>query len=140
MTLRKLEPNQSFKGKNGRLWLNGKEVGTVTDFEVKAVPEYEDNWIGGKKYREEQGVSYKGMYSAVKIDNEYTEMVMTAIKSGSTTNFTIVAVERSNYKETRCAVIGITFDDVTIVAFKQGESRKEDATFEAVDVDLLSMN
>lgn len=128
-----IKPNETYKGKNGKVWLNNKLIGTCTSFSAKVTIKYETYEIGGRTYREAEGYEVSGTIKNIKVNEMYLELLSDAIRANDTVTFNIIGKEANNTTERRVSLEQVTFDDLNLIDFESGKSKTEEMSFQAVD-------
>lgn len=127
--------NKIIRGTFGRLWINGKHLANVKEFEAKATANYETVQVNGEfadQYRY-TGYSIAGTILLHKIDSYFALLLADAFESG--TMPTVVLDGRlsdpdSNGSE-RVALYNVVFDELTILKFTNGSIGEESIPFKA---------
>ena len=133
----KFDVNKTFKGKNGDIWMNETLVGTCEKFEAKITPDYSEQKLKGKTYRIPQGYAITGSLTSVKVDRMFTDLLFEAMKNCEVPEVTIVGVETNGEIEERIKFENVSFDELMLISFAEGESRKDEMAFQAVDADYV---
>ncbi len=128
-----IKPNETYKGKNGKVWLNNKLIGTCTSFSAKVTIKYETYEIGGRTFREAEGYTVSGTIKSIQVNGMYLNLLSDAIKANDTVTFNIIGKEANNTTERRISLEQVTFDDLNLIDFESGKSKTEDMSFQAVD-------
>lgn len=127
--------NKIIRGTFGRVWVNGRLMANVKEFEAKVTANYETVQVNGEfsdQYRY-IGNSIAGTMLLHKTDSYMTELLAEAFQSGQMPEITIdgrIADPDSNGSE-RIALYNVVFDELTILKFTNGGIGEESVPFKA---------
>lgn len=134
--------NQYWNGSNGDLWVNDSDWDKVNSFNLRMLLEWEDVPNGMSTDRVLMGISYEGAFAYRKTDKNYNkaiDLLFEEYRAGRVPDVSIVskAFNRTTGKTQRIKVTGITFDEVTILAWEQKTLGNIEMPFKASDVKIL---
>lgn len=127
--------NKIVRGTFGRLWVNGRHMANVKEFEAKITANYETVQVNGNftdQYRY-IGNAIAGTILLHKTDSYFTKLLAEAFESGVMPSVTIdarLADLDSNGSE-RIALYDVVFDELTILKFTNGGIGEESVPFKA---------
>lgn len=122
-------------GTNGKLYVNGVRYANIKSFELKATLNYEEVDINGNLAKQYvyTGYALSGTMSLHKVNSHNANLVKDGMKTGVMPDIKFVAsVNDPNFDgQDRIEVEGVTFDEVTLLAFENGQIGTEDVPFKA---------
>lgn len=127
--------NKIIRGSFGRVWVNGRHMANVKQFEAKVTANYETVQINGNftdQYRY-VGNAVAGTIVLHKIDSYFVTLLAEAFNSGVMPSVTIdarLADPDSNGSE-RVALYDVVFDEIAIMQFTNGGIGEESIPFKA---------
>lgn len=134
--------NQYWNGSNGQLWLDDTEFDKVKSFETKMMIEWEDIPAGLQNDRMLLGVAYEGSFSYRKSDRNHRTLMDKVFKlysQGIVPAISIVgkAFNKATGVTERVKIVGITFDELTIMNWEEKSAVEVEVPFKAYDVEIL---
>lgn len=127
--------NNVILGTNGKLYVNGIRYAHIKSFELKATMNYEEIDVNGNLAKQYiyTGYALSGTMSLHKINSYNANLVKDGMKTGVMPDIKFVAsVNDPNFDgQDRIEVEGVTFDEVTLLAFENGQIGSEDVPFKA---------
>lgn len=133
--------NKILRGTFGRLWINGRHVANVKEFELKVTLNYETvqengNMIDQNRYI---GASVAGNLLCHKTDSYFADLLGDAIKSGQMPDVKMDGRldDPDADGSERIAVYDIVFDELTLLKFTNGAIGEEAMPFKAGDFEIL---
>jgi len=136
-----MKASQIINGKFGRIWVNGELWAECESFEAKVTGEWEDvsfcEELGtDRKYL---GYTGEGNIALKKIYSRGTGLLAEAFKTGIMPDVKIVSrlADPAALGHERVEVIGVTFDEFTLLKFTDKELGKEELPFKFKDYNLL---
>lgn len=127
--------NISILGTHGKLYVNGVRYAHIKSFELKATMNYEEVDVNGNLAKQYvyTGYALSGTMSLHKINSHNANLVKDGMKTGQMPDIKFVAsVNDPNFDgQDRIEVEGVTFDEITLLAFENGQIGSEDVPFKA---------
>lgn len=136
-----MKANKLINGKFGRIWVNGILWAECESFESKVSGEWED-----VSFCEEMGTQRKlmgftgeGTITLKKMYSRGLNLLAEGFKTGNMPEVKIVGklADPSAYGHERAEILGVTFDEMTLIKFTDKELQKEELPFKFADYNLL---
>lgn len=128
-----MEPNKIINGTFGKLWIDTDLFANVKSFEAKVSLNYEDVDIAGDLAKHRKYVGYEGEGTAVlhKIDSRIAKKLSNGIKTGDMPTSKLVGAlsDPAAYGSERVEILGVTFDEVTLIKFENKTLGEEEVPF-----------
>lgn len=139
-----MNANKIIRGSFGKLFVNGVRYANINSFELKATMNYTEVNINGDLCTQNvyTGYSLAGTMNLHKISSYNANLVREGMKSGVMPSIKFVATvddPNSNGADT-IEVENVTFDEVTLMAFTNGEVGTEDIPFKAGGFNYIDIN
>ncbi|WP_244833372.1 phage tail tube protein [Clostridium sp. BJN0001] len=133
--------NRILKGSNGVTWIDGEQLSTLKDIEVKIKGEFsDDNFCGDPAtYSTYNGWSGEGKLTQAKIDSKLWAKLCEAYKTGVMPDIKIISAltDKATGKSERVAVTGVVFTEFSLIKYKAKEAVDEEFSFKFNDYDVL---
>lgn len=127
--------NKIIRGTFGRLWMNGKRMANIKEFELKANLNYETVKINGNLCEQQRFVGYSlaGTMLVHKIDTYVATQIGEGLKTGTmpTIKFVGTLADPDSTGSERIEVYDVTLDEVTLFHFVNGEIGEESVPYHA---------
>lgn len=127
--------NKIIRGIFGRLWINSKKMANIKSFELKATMNYEAVKINGELCEQNRYLGYalSGTMVLHKTDTYTASLIGKGIRSGSLPDIKFVGAisDPDSVGSERIEVYNVTFDEVTLMHFVNGEIGEESIPFKA---------
>lgn len=118
-----MNPNRVLRGNNGRVWLNGRLISTLSKIELKVTGSFEEMDFCGEQatHNVYTGWSGDGTVSIVKVDSETLTILAEAYKSGIMPDFKIITklTDVTTGQSERVSVENIVFTEFMLAAFEK---------------------
>lgn len=135
----KIKPADTFKGKDGELWINDRQLANIESFEAKVKYEYQEIKVAGSMTTQQVVVGYtvEGSLNTIKVDSSFSLLLADEMKKGNAPDVKLIGKVSNGTVEERVALLEVTFDELTLLKFAPGEIIKEEMPFKAVDYDYI---
>lgn len=136
-----MKASQIINGKFGRVWVNGDVWLEIEGFEAKIAGEWEDvsfcEEMGTQ--RKLLGFSGEGTMTVKKIYSRGVNIVGDSFKTGIVPDVKIISrlADPASIGQERVELLGVTFDEVTLLKFTDKELGKEEIPFKFSDYNML---
>lgn len=124
---------QPMRGTYGRVWVNNEKLMMLSSFEGKVTGEYEDMDVAEEmgKIRSLVGWEGAGTLKYKKMDNDLAKTIAEGFRTGVLPDIKIVGEldDPGNSNATRVEFTGVTFDEVTLLAFEAKKVIEEEIPF-----------
>ncbi len=127
---------QILNGKFGRTWVNSELWAEIESFEAKVTGKWEDvefcEELGTQ--RKYMGYSIEGTMSMKKMHSRGANLLDEGFRTGLMPDVKLVSrlADPAAYGHERVEITGVTFDEMTLIKYTNGELGKEDLPFKAV--------
>lgn len=127
--------NAVILGTNGKLYINGVRCSNIKSFELKATMNYEEIDVNGNLCKQQvyTGYSLGGTMTLHKVNSNSVNLVKDGMITGVIPDIKFVAsLSDPNFDgQERIEVTDVTFDEVTLLAFENGQIGEESVPFKA---------
>jgi len=138
---KQMQANRVMNGTFGKVWIDAEQFGNVKSFEAKLTLSYEAVNISDDLGTHQKYMGHEGAGTAVlhKIDTSIGKKVANGIKTGKMPEINIVASlsDPGAYGAERVKLIGVTFDEVTLMKFTNKELQEEEVPFKFSDFEFI---
>lgn len=140
---KKMQTNKILRGNFGRVWVNSELMANVKKFEAKVGLNYEEIQISNDlgTHQRYMGYTIEGTMTLHKIDSQVAHLMKDGIKTGDLPDIKIIAKldDPSAYGAERIEMTEVTFDELTLMNFENGNVIEEEVPFKAAYFDYLDM-
>ena len=127
--------NEIIRGTFGRLWIDGELLANIKSFELKATMNYETVQINGEFCDQQRytGYSLAGTMTLHKINTLIANKVKAGMVNGQLPQIKLVGAlaDVDSVGSERVEVYNVTFDEVTLLQFKNATVSEEEVPFKA---------
>ena len=135
--------NKIIRGTFGALWMDNEQLANVKSFECKASMHYETVQVSGELCDQQRYTGYdlSGTVVLHKINTQMASKVASGMKTGSMPSIKFVTrlADPDSVGAERVAIYDVTFDEVTLTAFTNGNIGEESVPFKAGGYEYLDV-
>lgn len=139
----KKDLNKILRGNNGKVWLNGEELGSLKSIKATATPKFENvDFIGDNStYQSYTGWEGKGSLKFIKTKSVGLKYLGDSLKTG---NFPEIVIESkvedtSTGQAERVVISGVLFTELTLIDLEAKKLIEEELAFTFSDYDVKEL-
>ena len=136
-----MDVNKVLSGTDGKTWINGQLLGTLSSIEAKVTGTFEEVSFCGDPatYNRYMGWSGEGALAFRKIDSTVLELLANAYQEGVMPDIKIITKlkDRGSQKAERVALTGVTFTEFMLAKFETKTLINEELPFKFSNFEIL---
>ena len=135
--------NRALRGNNGKIWINGEELGSLKSIKANATPKFDSIDVIGdnRTYQSYTGWEGKGSLKILKTKSVGLKYLGDSLKTGVFPEIIIESKveDKSTGQSERVAIMGVLFTDLTLIDMEAKKIIEAELAFTFTDYEIKEL-